>query len=125
MQHGRWHISKIAVVTALAFAAGLAGTSAGAQESVCLSKTDRTGGSLGFVVLARDAAMFERAGFARVTCPDNIATRAPDFVRRCARFEGQSHIGRAAIAELYELTVAEMCRATRDWAGAADAGEER
>lgn len=96
-----------------------------AGDTVCVGKRDRTGGSLGFIVRAEDTAMFERAGFARMACPADAATRAPGLVRRCERFEAQGEIGRAAIEDLYGLSVAEMCRATRAWAASVGRGEER
>lgn len=86
------------------------------SESVCLAKTDPTGGRMRFVVLEADAGRFEQAGFQRIPCPLLDAALVRGQADRCARLLAQSSEDQAALGALYGMAVADMCAATAAWA---------
>ena len=107
-------------ISALAVAASgptnaFAQSADGSSAPICLLKTDRTGGELGFIVLPQDAAMFESAGFSAVSCPASLDSAATHIAARCTRFRGFSAGAKAFIADLYGLSVDQMCAASDAW----------
>lgn len=86
-----------------------------APVPACLSKTDETGGRMRFIVLEEDVLRFEQAGFQRFACPALTPEIAQGQKDRCDRLRQETPEGQDAIAGLYGLAVADMCRATDAW----------
>ncbi len=91
---------------------------AAVQESaaVCLVKTDRTGGKLGFAVRRKDARRFTAVGFQVVSCPVSLDRAAAGIGARCARLRRLDGHSRSFIQELYGLSPEAMCDAHDAWA---------
>jgi hypothetical protein len=113
---GRAPVRSLLALGGLLF--GLMSFGAAAQEpeaSVCLAKTDRTGGRLAFIVRESDAAMFENAGFTPIACPASFDEAAVTLAARCTRFRSYDAYGQQVISDLYGLSVDQMCAATDAW----------
>lgn len=86
-----------------------------AETGACLVKTDRTGGTLRFIVREADAPAFEGAGFTRFDCPQSLDQAAQNLAARCTRFRNLDDVGQEMLRDLYGLSVAQMCAATDAW----------
>jgi hypothetical protein len=106
----------VAAIAVLLLCAAFTTPAPGQETStVCLVKTDSTGGKLGFAVRREDAARFTAAGFQPVACPASLDRAAAGIGRRCARLRGLGERSQAVINELYGLSVETMCNAHDAW----------
>lgn len=100
------------VFAASLFAAGAAvGQPGGA--TVCLIKTEPSGGSLRVAVPAPRAVGFEQKGFERVACPADVDRQAliDAGVARCARLRAETTKGRSLIEQVFGIQIETICAA--------------
>jgi hypothetical protein len=115
-------ISASAALLVFAAAIEAAAQPPGPEAPICLAKTERTGGRLGFIVNPSDAPTFEKVGFERIACPELLEQAARSLAARCVRFRALDDPGRRMLEELYGLTVEQMCAATDSWVATQTSG---
>ncbi|MFZ5616939.1 MAG: hypothetical protein ACOZAA_06425 [Pseudomonadota bacterium] len=107
--------ANIARLVAFALVAFWLGAAAAQSTPVCLGKTDATGGRMRFVALEAHAGAFESAGFRRFQCPTLSRTIIDGQKARCDRIRASIDVGKNMLADLYGLSVTQMCDATDAW----------